>query len=275
VGVSLVAALLATMVAFASPAQGSVRYLESRQQPSGGFAEPGRQATPGLTAWAVLGLRAAGVPRASLEDARVYLERTDPDTVTDAQLVLLALSALGPPPPELVARVRGELRASGAIGPTVNSTIWGILALRAAGEPAPSKSLRWLLQRQRPNGGWPWHPNGPPDSNDTAAAIQALRAAGIRGAAITRGLAYLRRHQRPDGGFELVRGRGSDVQSTAWAVQAFVAAGRPPPPAALRYLARMRRPDGSYRYSARYAATPVWVTSQAVAAVSRRPFPIR
>ena len=72
-----------------------------------------------------------------------------------------------------------------------------------------------------------------------------------------------------------VRGRGSDTQSTAWAVQAFVAAGVRPSPSALRYLQRMRRPDGSYRYSARYAATPVWVTSQALAAVARRPLPIR
>lgn len=272
---SVLAAILASVVALLAPAQPSVRYLESRQQPSGGFAEPGRQATPGLTAWAVLGLRAAGVPASQLDDARRYLEGGDPETATDAQLVLLALSALGPPPAELVARVRGGLRPSGAIGPTVNSTIWGILALRAAGEPAPATSLRWLLRRQRASGGWPWHPNGAPDSNDTAAAIQALRASGIRGAAITRGLAYLRRHQRTDGGFELVRRRGSDVQSTAWAVQAYVAAGRPAPPAALRYLARMRRADGSYRYSARYAATPVWVTAQALAAVSRRSLPIR
>jgi hypothetical protein len=58
-------------------------------------------------------------------------------------------------------------------------------------------------------------------------------------------------------------------------VQAFVAAGQRPPPAALRYLARMRRNDGSYRYSARYAVTPVWVTAQALAAVSRKPLPIR
>jgi len=268
---AIAAAAVAALVVAATP----VQYLESRQLASGGFAEPGRQATPGLTAWAVLGLRAAGVPRDRLEDARGYLAASEPETLTDAELVLLALASLGDPPPELVARVRGELRASGQIGPTVNSTIWGILALRAAGEPAPTTSVRWLLRQQRASGGWPWHPRGAPDSNDTAAALQALRAAGIRGAASTRGLAYLRRHQRADGGFELVRGRGSDVQSTAWAVQAFVAAGQPPPPAALRYLARMRRPDGSYRYSARYVATPVWVTSQALAAVARRPLPIR
>jgi hypothetical protein len=276
VGVILVAAVLAA-VSFVSPVQQSAQYLQSRQQPGGGFAEPGRQATPGLTAWAVLGLRAAGVPARDLADARRYLERSKPETLTDAELVLLALGSLGAPSPELVARIRAELRPSGAIGPTVNSTIWGILALRAAGRPVPGRSVRWLLARQRPNGGWPWHPRGAPDSNDTAAAIQALRAAGMgpHALAIRRGLAYLRAHQRPDGGFELVRGRGSDVQSTAWAIQAFVAAGRPAPAPAHRYLARMRRADGSYRYSARFVATPVWVTSQALAAAARKPLPIR
>ena len=272
---SALLAVVAAVVAVAAPAQPSVTYLESRQGPSGGYAEAGREATPGLTAWAVLGLRAAGVPPRHLADARAYLAAAEPESLADAQLVLLALAALGEQSPELVARVRGELRPSGQIGPLVNTTIFGILALRAAGEPVPQTSLRWLLRQQRANGGWGWHPRGAPDSNDTAAAIQALRAGGVRGAAITRGLAYLRRHQRADGGYELVRGRGSDTQSTAWAVQAFVAAGVRPSPSALRYLQRMRRPDGSYRYSARYAATPVWVTSQALAAVSRRPLPIR
>ena len=51
-------------------------------------------------------------------------------------------------------------------------------------------------------------------------------------------------------------------------MQAFVAAGRPLPRAAFRYLAQLRQPDGSYRYSKRYAATPVWVTSQVLPALA-------
>ena len=86
---------------------------------------------------------------------------------------------------------------------------------------------------------------------------------------------YLRSLQRPDGGFALGPGRAADAQSTAWAIQAFVAAGRPPPSAAFRYLAQLRQPDGSYRYSKRYAATPVWVTSQVLPALGRKPFPLR
>ncbi|MGH3144018.1 MAG: helical backbone metal receptor, partial [Gaiellales bacterium] len=65
----------------------------------------------------------------------------------------------------------------------------------------------------------------------------------------------------------------SDAQSTAWVIQAFVAAGAPVPKGAFAYLVRLRQSDGSYRYSARYAVTPVWVTAQVVPALMKKPFP--
>ena len=64
-----------------------------------------------------------------------------------------------------------------------------------------------------------------PDSNDTAAALEALRVAGVRGTPVTRAVAFLLSFQNRDGGFELTNGRGSDAQSTAWAIQGLVAAG--------------------------------------------------
>jgi hypothetical protein len=134
--------------------------------------------------------------------------------------------------------------------------------------------VRYLLRQQRPSGGWSWYERGAPDSNDTAAGIEALRAAGVRGKPITRGLAYLRKQQRRDGGFGLVPGRSSDTQSTGWAIQAFIAAGRRPPDGAFDFLAHMRRRDGSYRYSARYAVTPVWVTAQVLPALAGKAFPL-
>jgi hypothetical protein len=274
----MVAAALALAVpAAAGPVGAAARYLEARQTAGGGFAEPGAEPTPGLTAWAVLGLRAAGRSADGLARASDYLERSEDEleTATDLELALVARAALGERPPALVARVRALVRPSGAIGPTVNSTIWGVLALRAAGEPAPRATVSHLLGRQSREGGWSWSAGAQADSNDTAAAIQALRAAGVRGPTIARGLAFLRRFRNADGGYELTAGRGSDVQSTAWAIQALVAAGERVPPSAFAYLARMRRPDGSYRYSARYEATPVWVTAQALAALARKPLPIR
>ena len=47
-----------------------------------------------------------------------------------------------------------------------------------------------------------------------------------------------------------------------------------PQRAAFRYLARLRNSDGSYRYSRRYAVTPVWVTAQVLPALMRRAFPL-
>jgi hypothetical protein len=161
-------------------------------------------------------------------------------------------------------------QADGRIGPTLNSTYWGVLA---AGR-ATAATRRYLLSHQARNGGFAWGAGGLPDSNDTAAALQALRVAGVHGGPVSRAVRFLRTFQNRDGGFELTKGRGSDAQSTAWAIQGFVAAGVRPPRSAFAYLARLRRPDGSYRYSARYVTTPVWVTSQVLAALAKRPFPL-
>ena len=66
-------------------------------------------------------------------------------------------------------------------------------------------------------------------------------------------------------------------QSTAWAVQGLVAIGRRArtrSTRALGYLARLRAPDGHYRYSASSDQTPIWVTAQVLLAVERQPFPL-
>ena len=253
----------AAVVALATP-QG---YLQARQQPGGGFAEPGRAASPQLTAWAALGLRAAG---ADTGDALPYLIAPEDslERPTEIALAALAEAALGREPESLLARLPRAPRM-------VNQAIWSILAFRQARRPAPRRVVSYLLRSQARSGGFSWIRGGAPDSNDTAAAVQALRAAGIRGRPVVRALAFLRRFQRGDGGFELTRARGSDAQSTALAIQAFVAARVEPPRAAFRYLARLRRGDGSYRYSARYAVTPAWVTAQVLPALARTPFPLR
>jgi hypothetical protein len=251
-----------------------VRYLLAHQTAGNGFAEPGGSPSPELTAWAVLGLRAAGAsPRAG---TLAYLQSHEEELrdATDVELAAMAQSVLGGKPDRLLDRIERLERRSGAIGPNVNSTTWGILALRQADRAAPRAAVRYLLRRQARSGGWPWFPGGQPDSNDTAATIEALRAAGVHGRPVQRGLAYLSRLRNRDGGFELTPGRGSDSQSTAWAIQAYRAADKPLPRGALAYLRRMRRKDGSFRYSARYATTPVWVTAQALPALARRPFPL-
>ncbi|MDQ3874265.1 MAG: terpene cyclase/mutase family protein [Actinomycetota bacterium] len=276
-GLKALAAVLASLLALpatsARPIERATAYVAARQQADGGFAEAGQPSTAVVTAWAALGLVAAGrVP----ERAADYLTGKPYPTATDLALRVLALAALGRDVAVLAGRLDALRRTDGRVGALVNSTAWGVLALRAAGRPAGARSVRFLLRRQRPDGGWPWFPGGASDSNDTAAVIQALRAAGVpkRNRAIRRGVAYLRKLQNRDGGFALAAGRASDAQSTAWAIQAFVAAGRAPGGAPFAFLNRLQRSDGSFRYSRRYATTPVWVTSQVLPALARRPFPL-
>jgi hypothetical protein len=263
---------VATGVAVAAgPLAESAGYIATRQHADGGFAEAGSQADAQLTAWAALGLVAANGPEESRARALAFLRSREGEAQTPTALGLhvLARRSLGDEPADaLVERLRNFQP-----GPQVNATIWTLLALRSVGERAPPTLVRALLAAQTRAGGWSWTAGGAPDSNDTAAAVQALRAAGIAGRPVDRALAFLRTFQGRDGGFALTRGRPADAQSTAWAIQAFLAAGRPPGRAAFRFLAGLRRPDGSYRYSRAYATTPVWVTAQVLPALAGKPFP--
>ncbi len=241
-------------------------YLASRQQADGGFAEPGSSSFPELTSWAALALRANG---ADTGGALSYLVAHEDALTNPTSIALAALAeaALGRDPDALLARLPARPRA-------VNAAVWTVLARRQARRSAPATVVRYILRSQARNGGFSWTRGLAPDSNDTAFAIQAVRAAGVRGGVVTRAVAFLRTFERRDGGFELAHGRGSDAQSTAVAIQAFVAAGVKLPRAAFTYLARLRRADGSYRYSLRYNATPVWVTSQVLPALARKALPL-
>ncbi len=258
-------ALVAAVVVAASP----VQFLQAHAS-DGAFAEPNGTPDAALTSWAALGLVAAG---STAPGSLAYLQGHEQslESTTDVALVALAEQALGAQPTALEDRLRAARRPSGQIGPTVNATCWAVLALGAS----TRATTAWLLKQQAKNGGFSWVAGGRPDSNDTAAALEALHVAHVTGAPVTRAVRFLLTFENRDGGFELTHGRGSDAQSTAWAIQGLVAAGRTPPRNAFVYLARLRQSDGSYRYSAKYAATPVWVTSQVLAALAKKPFPLR
>jgi hypothetical protein len=265
--------LAGTAVAATGPAAGSAAFLAGRQSANGGFAERGRLPDAPLTAWAALGLVAAGGNAAERAGAAEFLRARMTDVPGDADLALrvVALAALGDPIDESVLTRLRRHRPD----VLVNETIWSVIALRAAGGSAPENLVQAILAGQVKGGGFPWSKGGIPDSNDTAAAIQALRAAGVGGAPVRRAVVALRTFQNRDGGFGLTRGRESDAQSTAWAIQALISAGQRPGKAPFRYLSRLRRADGSYRYSVRYGTTPVWVTAQVVPALAGKPFPLR
>jgi len=257
VGVKLLASLAAAGVLAATPAG----YLRSQQQPDGGWG------SPQLTAWSVLGLRAAGADTGGALDYLVAHEG-QLSKPTELSLVACAEAVLGHDPNALLQRLPSKPTA-------VNDAVWEIFALRQSNRSAPAALVAFVKGMQARNGGFPWARGVPPDSNVTAWAVQALRATGVKGAPVSRALTYLRTLQAPSGGFRLVAGRAPDAQSTALVIQAFVAAGAKPPPRALTYLASLRRSDGSYRYSRAYATTPVWVTAQVLPGLVKKPLPLR
>jgi Prenyltransferase and squalene oxidase repeat len=273
--VGLKLGVLGAVVALASPIGHGVGFLRAHQLADGSFAETGRPGYPQLTAWAVLGLRAADAIPAARGSSIKYLvgHESELKDATDIALVALAQQSLGADSGRLLARLRALERPNGSYDGLVNGTAWAVLALRGHGSPVHGSTIRWLLAHQTRAGGWGWSSRGAADSNDTAAVIQALRVMRVRGRPIQRAVRYLLSFHNRDGGFELTPGRGSDAQSTAWAIQALVAASQKPPRSAFTYLKRLQRPDGSFRYSARYAATPVWVTSQVLVGLASKPFP--
>jgi hypothetical protein len=220
-----------------------VRYLERAQNRDGGFGgAPGQPSSQLITGWTVIGLEAAGRHpldvRSSGHDPIGYM-RAGARTLSDT----------------------GELERT-------------IIALRGAGRTARRFAGRdlvgELLARQRPDGSFDRQ------STLTAFAILALRADRRR-----RALSFLRSAQSADGGFGQTKGYRSNAQSTAWVVQGLVAARRSPRAmrrggrTPLAYLASLQAGDGSFRYSRTSTQTPVWVTAQAIAALARRPFPVR
>jgi energy-coupling factor transport system substrate-specific component len=291
----VVAAALAAGLAAPAPAHADVRsraveYLVSARTPDGGFgAAPGEPASPLTTAWAAMGLVAAGRPcDAPLAAALRTTARSVRDT-GDIERTLLALRACGAGDAGLEARLLARRRADGSWEQLVNRTAFGVLALRASGRTARDPRVRagaaWVARQQNRDGGFSFAQRGAPSStDDTAAALQALVAAGRPrdSAPVRRAATFLARAQRADGGFPLSPGGASNAQSTAWAVQALVAAGRDPSRvrrgpgrSGLGYLTTLAGPDGAIRYSRSSRQSPVWVTAQALTALARRPFPVR
>ena len=271
----------------------AVEWLRSAQNRDGGFGPaPGEDSTPGITGWAVLGLEAAGVNPQDLQrggrTALDYLRKTKGQVggTGDLQRTILVLAAAGEDPSrfagrDLVAALRKRRGGDGSWDGQVNPTAFGILALDAAGRrKGKRRSATWLRSVQNPDGGWGFAPGVASDADSTGAALQALAAAGSGRAARRAGADWLRSAQGAGGGFAL-SGGPVNAQSTAWAVQGLIAAdvspgslkrgGRSP----LDYLASVQAGDGHYRYSSGTDQTPVWVTGQALAALSGQAFPLR
>jgi hypothetical protein len=249
-------------------------FVQGRAQPDGGYAEPSGRSTVALTATAVLAVHAAGAtPPAG---TRAYLLAHESGlTSSELELVVMAEAVTGGASDGALASLQALVHANGTIGEALNSTYWGVLALRQAGQQVPAAAVSAMLHGQAVSGGFSWIRGVLPDTDDTSAAVEALVATGVRGKPVSRGITFIRARENKDGGFSLQKGGLSNAQSTAWAIQALVAAGATPPAAAFRYLTKLRRSNGSIRYSAQYSTTPLWVSAQALPALMRRSFPLK
>jgi prenyltransferase beta subunit len=209
-------ALAAPNEADKSRLDGTVRFLESAQNSDGGFSangNAGEPSDPEFTAWAAIGLAAAGVnpqnqARGSGESAFTYLAEhaSELALTTDFERVLLVVDAAGGAPQDfggvnLIQAILHRQLPEGAFvheagnqSPGINDTIFAILALSPSQEPsvqeAIERAVTWLEGEQNDDGSWPSScpktvpgcvsggkdPTGEVDM--TAAAIEALDAAG-------------------------------------------------------------------------------------------------
>lgn len=294
-GGAVAASLLLVALAASAPEraeagpQQAVSWLTSQQNGDGGWgATPGRESGVEMTAWAMLGLEAAGrnphdVRRRGRSPVR-YLERNLSEVRSPGDLArtILALEGAGVDAQRfggrnLVAELRDKRRDNGSYQGWPTSTAFAVLALRATGARGGlDRTIRWLTRVQNGDGGWGDTPDAPSNPDATGSVMQALPSTD----AARRGLRYLRRHQHGSGGFALGGFAGVNSQSTAWAVQGMVAVGANPASirrkgrSGLDYLAARQASDGHYRYSKSSDQTPIWVTGQALVATARDSFPV-
>ncbi len=274
--------------------------LARAQNADGGFGgAPGQHSSELYSAWAAIGLAAAGRdPLTLTRDGHSLLSSLRAEAATlegagDDERTILALHACGLPASDfpgtsLLAKLVRERSSDGSFGHLVNITAFAIFALRVAGSSADNLLVRdagrWIAAQQDSDGGFGFAGRGGgEDVDDTAAALQAaIDASGQRGGrVVARAVTYLRRAQNQDGGFPQQPGGESNAQSTAWAMQGLDAAGvnvaafkRGHSRSPLAYLESLMAPNGSVYYSRTSAQSPVWVTAQALTALAGKPFPV-
>ncbi len=183
---------------------------------------------------------------------------------------------------DLVGRLKSYMKEDGQIGDFTYKTIWGIIALASVGENA-SKSAEWLKAQQSADGGFSWSVGEESDFDDTAAAIQALIAAGEPrdSEVIKKALEYLRTGQNDDGGMRYFGSSASNAASDAWTIQALVAAGVNPMEWAknntsvVEHLLSLQTEEGYFKYTKYQTSNPGFMTVSALMALLGKPHPIK
>jgi Squalene-hopene cyclase C-terminal domain/Prenyltransferase and squalene oxidase repeat len=273
----------------ASDVSRAADWLAQAQNVDGGWGDSPKDgaSAPDMTAWAMLGLEAAGrnpldISRSGRTPVDYLRDQVDElESPGDFSRTILALEGAGVDPRsfggrDLVSALAKHRRSNGSYEAWPNSTAFAVIALRAAGAGGVGQSISWLAKVQNRDGGWGDVPGSGSTADGTGAVMQAIPDT----TAAKHGLGYLRKVQRPSGGFPLGGAGDVNSQSTAWAVQGMLAVGTDPSSVrergkgALEYLADRQDSDGHYRYSPSSDQTPVWVTGQVLTAVAGESFPV-
>ena len=299
VGAVLIAVSLSTVLFAPTPAGAKVSesarearsWLEGRQNRDGGFGpSPGSDSSVTVTARAAIGFAAAG--RNPLDVDRFgrspigYLtaESRKIDDAGEIALAILALHAARVDPRtfagrNLVAELDKKRRFDRTFGDKVNVAAYAALAFRSAGSNGSASSvLDWIRSVQgEGDQGWGVSAGAQSDPDSTGTVLQLLSP----GSRADRALAWLAGVQRDSGGFA---GSSSipivNSQSTGMVLQGLTGLGYAPGKLTrsgrngLDFLEARQRSSGVIDYSASSDQTAVWVTADALVALSGKSLPL-
>ena len=182
--------------------------------------------------------------------------------------VLAATAVIGTATPAATALAAGTASPSPSASAVLPSGLYGssdpkfdgvwrqslaLLAQRTVGVTPAVKAVDWLAGQQCANGAFAAFRAEPTaacdtkvavDTNSTAAAVQALKAAGGHDAAADKAVTWLKSQQNKDGGWGYAPGSPSDTNSTGVVVGALAATGASAPKSPYGLLAKWSLPCG-------------------------------
>ena len=299
VGVALIALSLSGVVLAPSPADARVpeparearAWLEDRQNRDGGFgSSPGSSSSVTMTARAAIGFAAAGknpfdVNRFGTSPiGYLVANQRSINDVGELALTILALNAARVDPRtfagrNLVSELDRKRRNDRTFGGKVNVAAYVALAFRSSGSSGAASSVTdWLKSVQgKGKQGWGISAGAPSDPDSTGTVLQLLTP----GNRADRALAWLDGVQRPSGGFA---GSSSiptvNSQSTGMVLQGLAGLGYAPGKLTrdgrdgLDFLEARQRSNGAIDYSPSSDQTAVWVTADALVALSGKSLPV-
>ncbi len=273
----------------------AINYLRSKQDSSGKITGFG-----GESQWAAIAFSIHAIDVSTVKQSTVslkdYLLADQPGagaSPTEWERRILAIVAIGGDPTNFggvnyVQRLE-TFSNNNQIGLTtqLNDDVFGLLALITSGSTASMQikqdTLSFIISHQNTDGGFSWSTDpssNTSDSNDTAAAIQALQAAKNSGLAnsnldtsITRAKNYLLTLQQSNGGFRYDASSFStdpDGASTAWSLMALNTLGIATSPEAIHartWLIAQQEGDGGFHWMNGYGSDTS-TTSHALIAIS-------